>query len=198
MKNTTSFLLKHDNTLQKRSWHDFPFKKKSPPKTLHLLDYGFFLFNTSLKNLDFSKLNVDSDSYDSGYEKTVRNELTEILYTLDDSLENLCGKHFDVISKTFALESMLLSPEFYQKILFDQSALDLKNLIIPILEALHSSVHLLVLMENQTNKTHVHSLLKQINTLLCSHPWEIFDESQAITLFIGQTITPSLGQKVSL
>jgi hypothetical protein len=180
MKNGNSLLLNENNCTKKRSWHDFSFRKKNPAKTLYSLDYGFCLFDTPIEKLDLLKIDVDSESYDPIYEKNARKECAEILYTIDDVIKDLTEKHFDVALRAFELESVILSPHFYQKIMFDKNAFNLKPYVINILEALYQSTQLLSLIRGKQNDIPIHSTLKKVSTLLQSHPWETFEESRAI------------------
>jgi hypothetical protein len=115
MKNDHSSLLSNDRSHQKYRWYESSFKKKNLNKRFSSLEYGLCLFNMPIEKLELPKLDVDSCDYDPVYERTVRQQDAKILYRIDDVLVDLAEKHFDVALSAFALEAVLLSPHFHQK-----------------------------------------------------------------------------------
>ncbi|MFM7622881.1 MAG: hypothetical protein ACKO57_07930 [Alphaproteobacteria bacterium] len=138
------------------------------------------MFNTSIEKLELPKLDVDSCAYDPVYERTVRQQDARILYMIDDVLVDLAGKHFDVALHAFALEAVLLSPHFHQKMAFDEKGLDVTPFVDNILKALDQSTHLLSLIKNPSNETRVRDALGDVGALLNSYPWQTLEQSQHI------------------
>jgi hypothetical protein len=181
MKNDRLPLLENRHCIQRRSWCHFSLKKNII-KRFSFLDYCFCLFNISIEKLELPKLDVDSCEYDPVYEKTVRQQNAKILYMIDDVLVDLAEKHFDVALSAFALEAVLLSPHFHQKMAFDENGLDVTPYVEAILKALYQSAQLLSLIQNPSNETRVRDTLGDVGALLNSYPWQTLEKSQEILL----------------
>lgn len=180
MKNDHSSLLNNDRSHQKYRWYESSFKKKNLNKRFSSLEYGLCLFNIPIEKLELPKLDVDSCDYDPVYERTVRQQDAKILYRIDDVLVDLAGKHFDVALSAFALEAVLLSPHFHQKMVFDEHGFDLTPYIEAILKALYQSAQLLSLIQNPSNETLIRDTLGDVGALLHSYPWQTLEQSQEI------------------
>lgn len=180
MKYAFSSLSKKDCDNQKGRWYQSSFKKKSNHKGFGSLVYGFCLFNVPIAKLELPKLDVDSCDYDPVYERTVRQQDAKILYMIDDVLVDLAGKHFDVALSAFALEAVLLSPHFHQKMVFDEHGFDLTPYVEAILKALYQSTQLLSLIQNPSNETRIRDTLGDVGALLHSYPWQTLEQSQEI------------------
>ena len=190
MNNSNTVLLKKEKIFDfdLRDWCKFFFTKKSfMIKPQGILRYARCLFNKPLYELDLSRLNVDSPKYDPVYERNVRNKAAEILYVIDDIVLEITKKHFDVAFYTFNLEDLILSGEIYQKITLNGDV-DIKPQITCILDALHESIQLLVLMKNASNQECIFSSLLKIDSLLRLYPWFSFKKSQVILDLIAEHI----------